>query len=54
MGRPTESPKTYGYRLRLSEKEMQLLNNLSEKSGLKKSDVLRLGLNLVYKQYYQT
>ena len=34
------------YRLRMNEEEMGILNDLSEKTGLSKSDILRKGLEM--------
>lgn len=34
------------YRLRMNEEEMDVLNDLSEKTGLSKSDILRKGLEM--------
>ena len=48
MGRPTDSPKIYQLRVRFSEEGKELLEKCSEKTGLSKSDVIRLGIKKVY------
>ena len=48
MGRPTDSPKNYQLRIRLSDEEKEKLEFCSEKTGLSKSDVVRLGIEKVY------
>ena len=50
MGRPTEDPKTNGYRLRMTEKEIEILNFCCEKTGKSKADILRLGLQKIYQE----
>lgn len=47
MGRPTEDPKKYQFRVRLTEKENLLLTETAEKLDCSKSDVLIKGLYLV-------
>lgn len=47
MGRPTEDPKKYQFRVRLTEKENSLLAQTAEKLNCSKSDVLIKGLHLI-------
>jgi hypothetical protein len=48
MGRPTTAPKINQYRIRLTDAELDTLNKCCELTGLNKSDVVRLGLKMVY------
>lgn len=48
MGRPTNSLKNLGYRIRLSKEEFEKLEKCCEKSGLKKSEVFRKSIDLFY------
>lgn len=50
MGRPTEDPKTYNTRIRMSEEDVRLLNICCEKTGLSKTDVIRRGIREVYEK----
>lgn len=50
MGRPTNDPKTYQMRIRLSEEEKKKLEYCCMKSGKSKSDVIRIGIDKVYNQ----
>lgn len=48
-GRPKkETSKTNQYRLRMNDKEMDMLNHLSVETGEKKSDILRKALRNYY------
>lgn len=47
MGRPTTSPKTNQYRIRLSDDDLKLLEFCSQKTGLSKTDVIRRGIRKV-------
>ena len=47
-GRPTEDPKTFSARIRLSEKDVEMLAYCCEKTGLSKSEVIRKGIKSVY------
>lgn len=49
-GRPTESPKSNGYRIRMTDEELRKLNVCCEKTGLSKADVIRLGIFKVYQE----
>ena len=47
-GRPTNDPKTLNTRIRLSDEDVKRLNFCCEKTGLKKSEIIRLGIKEVY------
>jgi len=49
-GRPTNDPKNNQYRIRLSDKEVEMLEFCCEKTGLSKSDIVRRGIEKVYKE----
>lgn len=49
MGRPTDNPKTNGYRIRLTDTELQKLEECCRLAKLSKADVIRLGIDKVYK-----
>lgn len=51
MGRPTEAPKTHVARLRLSDKEKELLDECCNLSNMNITEVLKLGISLVYEKY---
>ena len=48
-GRPkSNNPKRNDLRIRMTDDEIKILNICSEKTGLNKSDVIRLGIQTVY------
>lgn len=49
-GRPTSEPKNNQYRIRLSDKEVEMLEVCCEKTGLSKSDIVRKGIEKIYKE----
>jgi predicted DNA-binding protein len=49
-GRPTSDPKINQYRIRLSDKEIKMLEYCCEKTGLSKSDVVRRGIEKMYNE----
>lgn len=49
-GRPTNDPKTHETRIRMSDKEVGKLEYCCEKTGMSKADVIRRGIELVYKE----
>lgn len=51
MGRPTSDPKKFVARLRLSDEEKAKLDECCRMTGLSISDVLRLGIEKVYKDF---
>lgn len=48
MGRPTDDPKTITVRTRISESDNEILEELVEKTGLNKSEILRRGIEIQY------
>ena len=50
MGRPTDNPRINGYRLRMTDKELEKLEYCCKKTKLSKADILRLGLEKVYQE----
>ena len=48
MGRPTDDPKTHETRIRMSDNDVEMLKICCEQMGMTKSDVIRLGVKLVY------
>lgn len=49
-GRPTDEPKTLNTRIRLSEEDVQRLEYCAEVTGMKKSEIIRLGIKEVYER----
>jgi len=49
-GRPTNDPKTLSTRIRLSDEDVKKLNFCCNKTGLKKSEIIRLGIKEVYEK----
>lgn len=49
-GRPTEDPKKGRVQLRMSDREAEKLEYCCEKTGMSKADVIRRGIELVYKE----
>lgn len=49
-GRPTGDPKTLSTRIRLSEEDVQRLEYCAEKTGMTKSEIIRLGIKEVYEK----
>ena len=50
IGRPTANPKTYRESFRFSEEDMQKIKFCMDKTGKSKSDILRMGIEEVYKK----
>lgn len=50
VGRPTDDPKNLNTRIRLSENDVEKLNYCTEKLGIKKAEVIRMGINKVYEE----
>lgn len=48
MGRPTTEPKNLSTRIRLSENDIKMLDFCVKTTGLKKSDIIRIGIKSVY------
>ncbi len=51
MGRPTEAPKTHVARLRLSDTEKELLDKCCKLSDMTITEVLKMGISMVYDKY---
>lgn len=49
MGRPTDNPKDTMFRVRLDDTSVQQLDESAESLKISKSDVVRKGIELVYK-----
>lgn len=49
-GRPTEEPKSNRESFRLSDNDIKKLNYCVEHTGLKKVDIIRKGIDLVYQE----
>ncbi len=49
-GRPTDEPKTLSTRIRLSEEDVAMLEYCSKETGMKKSELIRLGIKKVYEE----
>lgn len=47
-GRPTEDPKTLNTRIRLSDEDVKKLDYCVEVTGLKKSEIIRKGIQEIY------
>ena len=49
-GRPTDDPKTLSTRIRLSELDTQRLEFCAQAMGMKKSEIIRMGIREVYER----
>lgn len=47
-GRPTDDPKNFSTRIRLSEEDVSMLEYCCTETGMKKSEIIRLGIRKVY------
>ena len=47
-GRPTDEPKVLSTRIRLSEEDVEKLEYCAKKTGLSKSEIIRMGIKEVY------
>lgn len=50
MGRPTTNPRTGQIHVRLSEKELALLNECAERMGTTRANVVARGIEKVYRE----
>lgn len=48
MGRPTNEPKVLNTRIRLSEKDVEMLEYCCEQTGKTKAEIIREGIKEVY------
>lgn len=49
-GRPTQSPKIYETRIRMSENDLQMLEYCVSETGKTRSDIIREGIRVVYEK----
>lgn len=49
-GRPTEDPKRKRFELRVSDRENEMLEICIKKTGMSRADIIRRGIELVYKE----
>ena len=49
-GRPTDDPKPYERKIRLSERDLQRLDYCAEVLGLTKAEIIRQGIKQVYEE----
>ena len=49
-GRPTDDPKILNTRIRLSEEDVQRLEFCVQETGMKKSEIIRQGIKVVYER----
>ena len=49
-GRPTEDPKRKRFELRVSDKENEMLEFCMKETRMSRADVIRRGIELVYKE----
>lgn len=47
---PTENPKNRGYRLRVSDEDLQKLDYCVKVLGLTKAEIIRQGIELMYEK----
>ena len=50
LGKPTNDPKILNTRIRLSAADVERLEFCAEKTGLNKSDIIRIGIQKVYEE----
>ena len=48
MGRPTDNPKNYEIKVKMSDDDMKKLNYVKSKTGQTISDVVRNGIDIQY------
>lgn len=48
LGRPTNDPKDFSMRVRLSADHKKKLETVSSKTGKTKSDIIREGIDVIY------
>lgn len=52
-GRPTNDPKKKSLRIRMSDEAMNKLKFCCDKTGLSQSEIIRIGLDKVYKELHE-
>jgi hypothetical protein len=50
LGRPTDNPRTEKIGVRLSEREMSMLNECAERLGTTRANVIAMGVEKVYQE----
>lgn len=50
IGRPTQERKDHRESFRLSDSDMQKIKYCMEETGMSKTDIIRKGVDLVYKE----
>ncbi|MDU1316098.1 hypothetical protein [Anaerococcus hydrogenalis] len=50
MGRPTDNPKKYQTRIRMTEEEKQILEFCADKSNKTKTDIINMGVKKVFEE----
>lgn len=50
MGRPTNDPKTIHTMIRLSEKDLQMLEYCVSETGKTKAEIIREGIKAIYRR----
>lgn len=49
-GRPTTNPKTLNTRIRMSDEDVKMLDYCCERTGKRKSEIIRIGIKKVYEE----
>ena len=49
-GRPTDNPKTGRFEIRTTAEEQEMLRICCEKTGKKRTDIVRMGIKKVYEE----
>ncbi len=49
-GRPTDNPKVLSTRVRLSDEDILMLEYCCIETGMKKSEIIRLGIRKIYEE----
>lgn len=47
-GRPTDDPKKFSTRIRMSDEDKKILEFCCKNTGLSKTDIIRKGIRMVY------
>lgn len=50
MGRPTDNPRNKQIGIRISDKELDMLNHCAERLGITRANVITKGIENVYRQ----
>ena len=49
-GRPTSDPKDKFLKIRVSQNDLDKLKEVSDKKGISKTEVIRIGINIQFKE----